>query len=90
MGAGRAIEDLASREEKFDVLFADPPYNQGFINKTLTSLQDGRLFSGSFTLVVQHSVRENLQEALAGRYILEDERRCGDTALSFLKRTEDK
>jgi len=90
MGAGRAIDDLASRQEKFDVLFADPPYNMGLISKILANLQDGKLFAGRYTLIVQHSVRENLQEALAGRYILEDERRCGDTALSFLKRTADK
>jgi len=36
-------------------------------------------------LIIQHSVRENVDEHYAGDFILTDRRRYGDTHLSFFK-----
>jgi 16S rRNA (guanine(966)-N(2))-methyltransferase RsmD len=84
MEVGRGIRELGERGEKFDTLFADPPYETGLIKKTLKNLEDGRLFTGSSTIVVQHSKREALPESMSDHYVLQDQRIYGDTALSFL------
>jgi 16S rRNA (guanine966-N2)-methyltransferase len=81
----RGIQELAARGERFDVLFADPPYERDLIGKTLQYLEDGRLFSREGIIVIQHSVRETLQETTSKQYTLTDQRRSGDTVLSFLK-----
>jgi 16S rRNA G966 N2-methylase RsmD len=81
----RGIQELAARGEKFDVLFADPPYERDLVGKTLQYLEDGRLFSREGIIVIQHSVRETLQETTSNQYTLTDQRRSGDTVLSFLK-----
>jgi 16S rRNA (guanine966-N2)-methyltransferase len=81
----RGIRELSARGETFDILFADPPYERGFIRKTLQYLEDGMLFSQEGFIVIQHSVRESLQQKEADQYILMDQRRSGDTTLSFLK-----
>jgi 16S rRNA (guanine(966)-N(2))-methyltransferase RsmD len=81
----RGIKELAARAEKFDVLFADPPYEKGLIQKTLQYLEDGRLCCREGVIVMQHSTRESLQEALLDSYVLDSQRKCGDTVLSFLK-----
>lgn len=81
----RGIQELTARGEKFDVLFADPPYERDLIGKTLQYLEDGRLFSREGIIVIQHSVRETLQETTSNQYTLTDQRRSGDTVLSFLK-----
>jgi len=84
MEVGRGIRELGEKREKFDTLFADPPYEKGLIKKTLKNLEDGRLFTGSSTIVVQHSKRETLPESMSDHYVLRDQRIYGDTALSFL------
>jgi 16S rRNA (guanine966-N2)-methyltransferase len=81
----RGIQELAAREETFDVLFADPPYERELVGKTLQCLEDGKLFSREGIIVIQHSVREILQETTNNQYTLTDQRRSGDTVLSFLK-----
>jgi hypothetical protein len=44
------------------------------------------VFGAEVTVIIQHSTRENFSLVLADAYILEDKRRYGDNALTFLKR----
>ncbi|MCX5854041.1 MAG: 16S rRNA (guanine(966)-N(2))-methyltransferase RsmD [Deltaproteobacteria bacterium] len=81
---GRGIRELGERGEKFETLFADPPYETGLIKKTLKNLEDGKLLTSSSIIVVQHSKREALPESMSDHYVLQDQRIYGDTALSFL------
>ena len=79
------IHELCKKGEKFDILFADPPYDEGYIKKTLQYLADGRLIGMDGTIVIQHSIREIFQDTLSSHYIFTDQRIYSDTALSFLK-----
>lgn len=79
------IHKLCKKGEKFDILFADPPYETGYIKRTLQYLEDGRLVRIGGTIVIQHSIREIFQDTLSSHYIFTDQRIYGDTALSFLK-----
>ncbi len=64
-----------------DLIFIDPPYGQGLIEKSLINLLPSQAAFG--TIVVEHDVREPLQSLPEG-ITLEDQRRYGKTLVSFL------
>jgi 16S rRNA (guanine966-N2)-methyltransferase len=83
--APRALKSLAKRGEIFDMIFLDPPYDHGLVEPSLKLLARGALLSDTGTVVAEHSARE----AVSPRYdslVLNDQRRYGDTLLSFFKR----
>ncbi|MGZ3580795.1 MAG: 16S rRNA (guanine(966)-N(2))-methyltransferase RsmD [Syntrophales bacterium] len=83
--AARAIRKLQNRGESLDVVFADPPYERGFVREIFRGLSGGNVLSEDGVLIIQHSVRENVEEQYTGDFILTDRRRYGDTHLSFFK-----
>jgi len=82
----QAIDQLIGRRDVFDMIFADPPYGQGFIGKTLERLQDGSLIAKDGFLAIQHSIREKTENCESGSLNLTDRRQYGDTILSFFRR----
>ena len=78
----RAVSWLLKRERTFDVLFADPPYHEGWGAELLTMRGLDKLGSPGGVLVVEHSVREDL--ILTSKWKLTDQRDYGETRLSFL------
>ena len=83
--AAKSIRKLQNRGESLDFLFADPPYERGFVRDIFHSLSGGNILSEDGVLIIQHSVRENVDEHYTGDFILTDRRRYGDTHLSFFK-----
>lgn len=81
--AERALRLLGHRGERFDVVFADPPYGEGAVDASLRLVRSLGLLARGGRVVVQHSVRDELPARREG-YRVEDSRRYGDTALSFL------
>lgn len=73
---------LARRGEKFDLIFLDPPYERDWVGKTLRAIAHEELLREAGILVVEHSVREKVEENY-GRLNLRDQRRYGTTLLSF-------
>jgi len=80
----RALRLLGRREERFDVIFADPPYGRNLMDETLRLVRTLALMEQGGVLVVQHSSREEIPAGREG-YQIEDSRRYGETALSFLR-----
>ena len=80
----RALRLLGHRGERFDVVFADPPYGRNLMDETLRLVRTQALMSQDGVLVVQHSAREEVPARREG-YQIEDSRRYGETALSFLR-----
>jgi len=81
--AEKGIRILSGRRQQFDVVFADPPYNRGLAAGTIDLMGETSLISRDGVLVVEHSLRE---EIVAGNeFVLADQRRYGDTVISFLK-----
>lgn len=85
MGVEKALPALRKRKATFDILFADPPYEEGMVKETLARLSDGILFAKEGVLIIQHSCREELKADYTGDLILNDQRKYGDTILSFLE-----
>jgi len=79
----QGVKLLESRQIRFDVLFADPPYEEEYIDRTIRLIWESNLLSQDGLAVMQHSIREpiNTLDLLE----LYDQRRYGDTILSFLK-----
>jgi 16S rRNA (guanine(966)-N(2))-methyltransferase RsmD len=80
-----AIRRLSQKKIKFELLFADPPYEDGFIHSTLQCLGNSTVLSDESLVILQHSYREALNKELT-HFQLIDQRKYGDTLLSFLRR----
>jgi len=79
-----SLKSLARRRESFDFIFLDPPYEQGWAGRALEGIDQCNLLRDSGTVVVEHSMREALKPRY-GHLQLHDQRRYGDTLLSFYK-----
>ncbi len=79
-----SIKLLNQKKERFDVIFADPPYERGFVRETLYLLSNGSLISEDGIIVVQHSYREE-PDWNTDEFVLMDQKRYSDTILSFFK-----
>jgi len=80
----RAIGILRQREESFDLILMDPPYEKGLIQKTLMKLSSERIYQEGSILIIEHDRREPLPHAIA-KWGLIRQQRIGDTVISFLK-----
>ena len=79
----RAVTWLAKREYKFDVIFADPPYNLDWGKNFLALNNLEKLFKPESILIFERSKREDL--ILNLNYELISTRDYGETVLEFLK-----
>lgn len=79
----RAIGILNQRGERFDLIFIDPPYERGLIQKTLMKLKSQMVYHEDSILILQHNRREPLPEGL-NEFHLIHQRKIGDTLISFL------
>lgn len=79
----RAIGILNQKGERFDLIFIDPPYERGLIQKTLMKLKSLTIYHEDSILIIQHNRREPLPETL-NEFNLIRQRKIGDTLISFL------
>ena len=85
MSVDKGIATLSGRKERYDVIFADPPYEREWINKTLHCCRKNDLLTRGGLLVLQRSVREIIEGMDSNQgFVGVDERRYGDTVLTFL------
>jgi 16S rRNA (guanine966-N2)-methyltransferase len=81
----RGIKRLSGRKDRFQIFFADPPYDRGLVLQTLQFLKDSLLMTEDALIIIQHSLREGFTEEFRDdRLVMADHRRYGDTALSFM------
>lgn len=86
MDVRRALVVLASRASRFNIVFADPPYSNGWVER-MASLS-GRLsaiMSDSGLFVLEHTKREALESSLWSGWEVES-KAYGETVLSFFKK----
>jgi 16S rRNA (guanine966-N2)-methyltransferase len=88
MSVDKGVATLSGREERYDVIYADPPYERKWISKTLHYCRRNDLLATGGLLVLQRSVREKIEEMDSNQGLVNvDERRYGDTVLTFLAHT---
>ncbi len=85
MDIRRALNFLERKNRRFDVIFADPPYGEGWppLLGELLFPGEGGLLAPEGIAVVEHSSREELPAG--SEYVLCDRREYGDTVLTFLR-----
>ena len=81
--ASRAIGVLKRRKILFDLIFMDPPYEQGLIERTLTKLNSHPIHHKDSVLVIEHHRRELLSAAASGWDLIR-QRQMGQTVVSIL------
>ena len=73
----------AGSVKPFDLLFADPPYGQGLAKRALAAAAEGGWLTPRAVCVVEE--RADADFAAPDGFTLLDERRYGDTAVTFLR-----
>lgn len=86
--AEKTIEWLNKKGETFDLIFLDPPYDEGHIQTCMKKLNHFDLLNSNGLLLCEHSPRE-LPTFLGGLEKV-DERKYGQTLVSFFKKTKEK
>lgn len=80
-----ALKNLSRKNEKFDIIFADPPYNRGLAGMTLTLLNKYPVMDEESVVVIQHSVKERFAGVSVDNMVVTDERKYGENVLTFFK-----
>ena len=80
----QAIGHLKGRGACFDLIFVDPPYEKGLIERTIEKLLAEKIYSDNSLLVIEHDRREPLSRH-DKLWSLILQRRIGDTVISFLR-----
>ncbi|MDZ7375055.1 MAG: 16S rRNA (guanine(966)-N(2))-methyltransferase RsmD [candidate division KSB1 bacterium] len=81
---------LTFLDNKYDVIFADPPYSDKSINTLLTQLANSRVINDNSLVVISHASRTLLEQHYNGLALIK-ERRYGDTCISIYgKHSEEK
>jgi len=84
MPVRRALNAVGRQGQKFDVIFLDPPYDQKLVGRSLELIASVDPVYSTGLVVAEHSVRETLKTSY-GSLSLNDQRRYGDTLLSFFR-----
>jgi len=78
MPAARALTRLAGAGRRFGGAFLDPPYGEGWVDRTLAELDAAGILTSDAWIVVEHG-REEPAPLAVGRFIRQVARRYGDT-----------
>lgn len=79
----KAIPRLYKAKQRYDLIFLDPPYDQGWIDRSLEILAKNPLLETEGLLLCEHSPRE--KPTFFGGLEKVDERKYGQTLVTFLK-----
>ena len=78
----RGLSFLKSIDRGFELVFIDPPYDKGFVERTMQLLDRAGSTSEEVSIVIEHSKREVMAKKVA-RFFLCDQRAYGKTLVSF-------
>lgn len=78
-----AMKRLARKEQRFDLIFVDPPYDQGLVERSLKILDGLDLLAPGGRVLCEHSPREI--PPFLGRLQCVDKRKYGQTLVSFFE-----
>jgi 16S rRNA (guanine(966)-N(2))-methyltransferase RsmD len=79
------LSRLEKLDEKFDLVFMDPPYHEGAARKCLINVDSYDILSPTGVAVVEHFKKDSLNLELK-TLVLEKERRYGDTLITFFRK----
>ncbi|WP_156299444.1 16S rRNA (guanine(966)-N(2))-methyltransferase RsmD [Streptobacillus canis] len=81
----RAIEILENKNEKFDIIFMDPPYKENLTVNTLSKISQHNILAEYGIIICEHGRYEKLESEI-GNLIKFDEREYNKKVVSFFKK----
>ncbi|MGD0277222.1 MAG: 16S rRNA (guanine(966)-N(2))-methyltransferase RsmD [Syntrophales bacterium] len=85
MTVERGLHSVEVKGEKFHIIFSDPPYEKGWVGRTLQGISQSTVCEERALIVFQHSIREEIAEESVGEFVSCDRRVYGDTIITILK-----
>jgi len=82
MDALQAVSVLGERSYQFDIVYIDPPFADDLYEECLTKISKSQLVKLSSLVVVEHH-HKNVLQKLYDKLQQTDQRRVGDTCLTF-------
>ncbi|BBB93243.1 MAG TPA: 16S rRNA (guanine(966)-N(2))-methyltransferase RsmD [Methylomusa anaerophila] len=79
----KTLDKLLNIGKTFDMIFVDPPYNRGLVNKVLRKLDSIAVLREGGVIVVEHSKHEPVEAIWDNLELLRAER-FGETSISLL------
>lgn len=87
----KALEELASKNIKFDIIFLDPPYKTEFAEKATEIIITNNLLNKDGIIIIETDTKETVLENLNKLSVtVFDERKYGRVTLLFLSAEERK
>jgi 16S rRNA (guanine(966)-N(2))-methyltransferase RsmD len=83
MSVSRSLSLIGRKGESFQVIFADPPYRRGWVEKTVEEILGHGILSEDGMVVIEHAPSESPGTG-NGRVVILKQKKYGDTAISFL------
>ncbi len=82
-----AVKRLSTQNQKFDVIFMDPPYYENMFIECLKSIDKFNLLDEDGIIVVEHDTKDLFEDSI-GRLNKSREKKYGNTTLTFYKLEE--
>lgn len=80
----QAVMKMVSKGVRFDLVFIDPPYNDGLYEKALRTVFESKILEQDGIVAVEHPSDIDIGEA-NDLYRLSNRRKYGNTTISFYK-----
>lgn len=77
-----ALKRLSTDGRKFDLIFVDPPYGQGLVERTLDHLDQQNLLMPGGLIIVEHTMKEEMARELQN-LTLTRQTHYGETVISM-------
>jgi len=79
-----ALNQLGEQQQRFRIIFADPPYrDEAVLARVGEKIAESRLIDDGGWMIFQHTVRLTLREQFGDDLARSDQRRFGETVLTF-------
>lgn len=82
-----AIKRLQVKNEKFDVIFMDPPYYKDMFVKGLENIENADLLSEEGIIIIEHDTKDVFPDNI-GKLEKDKSKKYGNTTLTFYKMEE--
>jgi len=84
MSVSSAIKKLGKKNEKFDLIFVDPPYLKNLVNPTMDQIIHSQIIHRDSIIITEHHPKEPVM--VTPGMTLTETRKYGQTLISFLKK----
>jgi len=81
----KALTDLSKRDILFDIIFVDPPYQKGYEEAVLSSIDKAKILKPDGIIVIEHD-KKRLPPEKVESLIRFDQRIYGRTGISFYRK----